>query len=203
MTGTNDTVSVVTANGQKGTADLAPAKGQERPGLVRVRLDTGRDLWVGPEMLLRQPDGHYLLPLAVPADADERVESMVVPVVEEEALVAKRTVQTGGVRVTKLVHERQEQVDTTTVNEEVEVHREAVGQFVDQPEPARSEGDHTVIPIYEEVVVVEKRLRLKERWVITKRRVETPGSEVLPLRREEAVVERLDPKAGSAPQQAG
>jgi hypothetical protein len=36
---------------------------------------------------------------------------------------------------------------------------------------------------------------LKERWVITKRRVEEPGSQALHLRREEAIVERLNSQA--------
>jgi stress response protein YsnF len=44
---------------------------------------------------------------------------------------------------------------------------------------------------------VEKRLRLKERWVITKRRVETPGTQSVTLRREEAVIEQLKPDGGA------
>jgi uncharacterized protein (TIGR02271 family) len=131
----------------------------------------------------------------------ERRETIVVPVVEEEVSVEKRSVPSGGVRVSKVVHERDEMVDTTSVAEEVNVQREAAGHFVDRAEPARVEGDRTIIPIYEEVVVVEKRLRLKERWIISKRRVETPGAQTVTLRREEAVVERLEagPPAGDTP----
>ena len=84
-------------------------------------------------------------------------------------------------------------MQTSAVQEELDVQREAVERFVEQPEPARQEGDRTIIPIYEEVVVVEKRLRLKERWIITKRRTEVPASQPVHLRREEVVVERLEP----------
>ncbi len=196
MTVPVETLSVVTANGLKGTVPTAFAT-DEHPGLVRVSLETGRDLWVGREMLVRQPEGHYLLPLAVPTGAAEQSESVVVPVIEEEAVVEKRAVATGGVRVTKQVHAREEQVATTSLVEELDVQREPAGQFVDQPEPARMEGDRTIIPIYEEVIVVEKRLRLKERWVITKRRVETPSTQSVTLRREEAVIEQLKPDGGA------
>jgi uncharacterized protein (TIGR02271 family) len=196
MTAQRENLTVVTANGQRGVARAAPAQQGERAGLLRVTLDSGRELWVGPELLIRQPDGRYLLPMAIPAEAAEQVETMVVPVIEEEAVVEKRVVPTGGVRVTKVVREREEQVDTTAVQEEVEVQREAVDTFVDTLEPARVEGERTIIPIYEEVVVVEKRMRLKERWVITKRRVEVPGTETLTLKREEALIERLEANPG-------
>jgi stress response protein YsnF len=201
MTLPAETMTVVTANGLKGTAEPGPAPDGARTGLVRVTLEGGRELWVGPELMIRQPGGHYLLPVAVPANTPERRETIVVPVVEEEVSVEKRAVPSGGVRVSKVVHERDEMVDTTTVAEEVNVQREAAGHFVDQAEPARVEGDRTIIPIYEEVVVVEKRLRLKERWIVSKRRIERPGAQAMTLRREEAVVERLEasPPAGEPP----
>jgi stress response protein YsnF len=144
-------------------------------------------------MLVPQPEGHYLLPMALPDNGAERTETVVVPVVEEEVVVGKREVPAGGVRVHKVVHDREEVVDTVAVQEELDVQREPVERFVEQPEPARQEGDRTIIPIYEEVVVVEKRLRLKERWIITRRRTEVPGSQKVQLRREEAILDRLDP----------
>ena len=53
--------------------------------------------------------------------------------------------------------------------------------------------DVTVVPVLEEVLVVEKRLVLKEELHI-RRRIETEAVEVpVTLRKQRAVIERLDP----------
>ena len=57
----------------------------------------------------------------------------------------------------------------------------------------RHEGDTTVVTLVEEVVVVEKRLRATEEIRITKRRSVRHEPQQVTLRREEAVVERLQP----------
>jgi len=195
MTLPPDTITVLTANGLKGTAAKDAGEGHAQGAPVCVTLETGRRLWVAPQLLVAQPEGHYLLPVAFPDDSTEGAETVVVPVVEEEVVIGKREVSAGGVRVRKVVHERDEVVNTVAVHEELEVQREAVERFVEHPEPARQEGDRTIIPIYEEVVVVEKRLRLKERWIVTKRRAEAPASQPIHLRREEVVLDRLEPGA--------
>ena len=55
----------------------------------------------------------------------------------------------------------------------------------------RSEEDTLIIPVLEEVLVVEKRLLLKEEVRITKRE-ETHTPQRVTLRREEAAVERIN-----------
>ena len=193
-------ISVVTANGLKGTAARPGSSASQAGELLCVTLEAGRQLWVAPEMLIPQADGHYLLPISVPKDApaaEQSAETTIVPVLEETAEVQKRQFQSGGVRVSKVVHERQEQVDTSTVRERVDVRREPVDEFVTEPEQARQEGEQTIIPIYEEVVVVAKRLRLKERLIITKRRETEAQSEPVALRREAVVVERLPGEASA------
>jgi hypothetical protein len=57
----------------------------------------------------------------------------VLPVVDEELRVGKRVVETGRVRVTKRVHEREELVDEPLVREEYDVERVPVNVFVDEP----------------------------------------------------------------------
>jgi stress response protein YsnF len=61
---------------------------------------------------------------------------------------------------------------------------------VEGPISAHSEEDTLIIPVLEEVLVVEKRLLLKEEVRITTRRVETHAPKRVVLRREEATVER-------------
>ena len=111
---------------------------------------------------------------------------------QEEVIVGKRSVERGGVRVHKRVHEREEVVEQPAWHEEVEVERVAVGQFVDViPEP-REEGDTLIIPILEEVLVVETRLVVKEEIRITRRRSEDTQQLRATLRTEEAIVEHID-----------
>ncbi len=117
----------------------------------------------------------------------------VIPVVEEILDVRQRRVETGRVRITKIVHERQEEVNAPRVREEVTIERVTLNRMVDAPVSMRQEGDTFIIPLLEEVVVMEKRLMVKEELRITKRRIEEHASQKVTLRREEVVVERLDP----------
>ena len=120
----------------------------------------------------------------------------VVPVVEEELTVGKREVETGRVRVTKLVHEEQRVVDQPVATEEVVVERVPVNRVVQGPVEVRHEGDTTIIPLLEEVLVVEKRLMLREEVRITKRRTETRRPQNVTLRKEDVKVERVQPDTG-------
>jgi uncharacterized protein (TIGR02271 family) len=86
----------------------------------------------------------------------------------------------------------EEVVDEPLLREEVEVERVSVNRVVEEPSGIRYEGDRTIIPLYEEVLVVEKRLMLTEELHVTKRQVETRDPQRVSLRREEAVVERKE-----------
>ncbi len=119
-------------------------------------------------------------------------ELTVIPIIEESAVVTKRVVDRGGVRITKLVHEREETIDEPVWQERVTVERVQVNQPVDHAPTVRRDGDTHIIPILEEVVVVEKRLVLKEELRVTMQRVSRRQPQSVTLRREEAVVERID-----------
>ena len=115
-----------------------------------------------------------------------------VPVVEERAVVRKRKKVTGAVRVRTVVRRHEEVVDRPLAVETVEVERVPLDRWVEAPVPVRQEGDTTVVTLHEEVVVVEKRLRATEEVRITRRTSTRHAEERVTLRREEAVVERLD-----------
>ena len=119
-------------------------------------------------------------------------EFTVIPVIEESAVVTKRVVDRGRVRITKLVHEREEMIDEPLWQERVTVERVQVNQPVDHVPTVRRDGDTLIIPILEEVVVVEKRLVLKEELRVTMQRVSRRQPQSVTLRREEAVIERID-----------
>ena len=66
-----------------------------------------------------------------------------------------------------------------------------INRVVDAPVPVRHVGNTMIISLLEEVVVVEKRLMLKEELHITKGEIETYKPQRVTLRTEEAVVERV------------
>ena len=116
----------------------------------------------------------------------------VIPVVEERAVILKRKKLTGGLRVRTVVRESEEVINEPLTTDEVEVERVPVDRWVEAPVPVRQEGETTIITLLEEVAVVEKRLRATEEVRITRRRTTRQAAQHVTLRREEAVVERLD-----------
>ncbi len=125
------------------------------------------------------------------SDLGETEVSASISVVEEWVRVGKETVETGRVRLSKRVHEELETVSASLVQEEHDVQRISINQYVDSPPAIRYEGDTVIVPVLREVVVIEKRLMLVEEIRLTKRRTETQHEQQVPVRREEIVVERI------------
>jgi uncharacterized protein (TIGR02271 family) len=121
-------------------------------------------------------------------------EETVVPIVQEELQIDTRHVETGRVRLTKRVHEREVLLEEPSRQEEVQIERVPVNRFVAEPMTVRYEGDTMIIPVMEEVAVVETRWRLKEEVRVTKRQITTPGSQPVRLRTEEVHIERVPPR---------
>ena len=140
----------------------------------------------------QSPPGHDALGKARRAGG----ASAVVPVVAERLKVGRREVETGRVRVTKLVREDQTIVDEPVLAEEVVVERVPVGRFVETAPAPRQEGNTTVYPVLEEVLVVERRLRLKEEVRVSKRVSETRDRRTVTLRSEDVKIDRIPPQTG-------
>lgn len=122
------------------------------------------------------------------------LDSVVIPLAEETLTVGKQIEETGVVRVHKHTTEQTETVRVDTTQETVSVERVPVERFLDAPVEVRQEGDTMIVPVLEEVVVVEKRLLLREEVRITRTRTTVPREETVVLRKEEAVIERDEPK---------
>ena len=122
-----------------------------------------------------------------------------VPVVEEELHVDRATAVTGKVRITTAVDHVEEIARLSLAEERVEVQRVPIGRDVESAPSVRTEGDTVIIPVLEEVMVVTKRLVLKEelhvRRLVTQETVEVPVT----LRQERAVVERVGADRSVAP----
>jgi stress response protein YsnF len=122
-----------------------------------------------------------------------RQDSQIIPVVEERAVVSKRKELSEGVRVRTVVHEAEQVIDEPLATEDIEVEGTPLDRGVDAPVPVRHDGDTTIVTLVEEVLVVEKRLRVIEEIRITKRRSVRHEPHHVTVRREEVVVERLQP----------
>jgi uncharacterized protein (TIGR02271 family) len=108
----------------------------------------------------------------------------------EELSVAKETLETGRVRISTRTHEREVLIDQNLAHERVEIETIPVGRRIDAVPEVRQEGDATIVPVVEEVLVVERRLMLKEEIRIRRVRTTESHQEKVTLRHQEAVVTR-------------
>lgn len=132
------------------------------------------------------------------AEADREVEAeAVIPLVEENARIDRRIVEKGRVRVRTQTETVEQTLRESLRSDAVGVTRVPVDRVIAEGEAApevRTEGGVTIIPVLEEVLVVEKRLVLKEEVHI---RRTTSGEDVevpVTLRRQQAVIERAGPE---------
>jgi uncharacterized protein (TIGR02271 family) len=190
---------------------------------VLVRFQNGKEVFVPRRMLIHHEAGHYYLPINIEALLAEQenggsnrlmqqaagvategitagVEAgqpLIIPVIEERVNVQKREQLSGIVEIHKTVNERTQTVDEPLLSQEVEVERVAINRFVDEAVPVRYEDDTTIIPLLEEVLVVEKRLLLREEVHIKTVRRELHNPQEITLREERVeVVRRPDPEQG-------
>ncbi len=89
-------------------------------------------------------------------------QDLVIPLVEERVSTAKREVETGRVRVRTRVEERQQMIRSELARDEVEIERVPMNVELSALPEVRQEGGTTIIPIVEEVLIVEKKLVLVE-----------------------------------------
>ena len=68
--------------------------------------------------------------------------------IEERAVIGKRVVDQGGVRVSTRTEVQTDTLRDTLQDVTVEVERVPVGRFVDAAEPSRTEGDITIQLVY-------------------------------------------------------
>jgi uncharacterized protein (TIGR02271 family) len=123
----------------------------------------------------------------------------VLPLVEEALRVGKRQVETGRVRVSVSTDIEEQVVRETLRSERTELERVPIGRelAVGEPAPAlRQEPDGTVVvPVVEEVLVVERRLVLREEVRMRLVAVEEPVEQSVTVRKQRASIERLPPQA--------
>ena len=129
------------------------------------------------------------------ADMSKDIDEEKISLVEEDLFVGKRTAVADRVRVNTLTDVTDHVVKGVLTSENIVIERKLIERFLDPSEEVlgvRTVGEVTIIPIYEEILVTEKRLFLKEEVHIviseSNKAVEIP----VQLRKQRAVVERLD-----------
>jgi stress response protein YsnF len=117
-------------------------------------------------------------------------DDLTIPIVEEEATILKRSVETERVSVRTSSEEEQVLVRDEVRREHVEITRVPKNEEVAQAPAIRTEGDVTIVPVLEERLVIEKRLFLVEemhlRRTVDHQSVEVPTT----LRRTHVEIER-------------
>ncbi len=134
----------------------------------------------------------------MPAITDPDPSTLTMPLLAEALVVARRRTHRT-VRVTTITHEHEQFVDEVLTHERVEIERVPIGRTVEAVPPIREEGDTTILPVVVEVVVVERRLVLKEEVRIRRLRSTERHQQVVTLRTQDAVITRTE----AAPQPAG
>lgn len=116
-------------------------------------------------------------------------ETMTVPLHQEVLDASTREVERGNVRVHKRVETVPFQQTVSVGREEVSVEHVPVGQIVERAPEPHWDGDTLIVPLVEEVVYVDKRLRVREELRITRNRVDHQRMIRDDLRREVAEIE--------------
>ncbi len=176
--------------------------GEEREKLIR--LQDGRELVIPREYLQPRDDNSYRLSVpcsrflqpeadATAATSVRTAESAVIPAIEEQIVVEQRPVETGRIRIHKHVEEADALVDEPLLQENWDIERVPVNRILtgEAPPEPRYDGETLVLPVLEEVLVVEKRLILREEMRVTRRRQEVRDPQTHRVRSEHVEVERV------------
>ena len=116
-----------------------------------------------------------------------------IPLHAEDLTVSKLQVADDTVRVRTVTREHETFVDETLNHERVQIERVQIGRQVEAIPPVRQEGDTTILSVMEETLVIARRLILKEEVHIRRLHVSERHQEALVLRKQEAVITRIEP----------
>ncbi len=136
------------------------------------------------------------IPAETKGEAEEHYATLTLS--EEDLDVSTRWAETGRVIVRKRVETVPQEKTIELAQEGVEVERVRINDVIDELPQVRTEGETTIIPVVEEVLIVEKRYRLVEEVRVTSTRSSQPHTIREDLRREVVEFEELPPEEGAA-----
>jgi uncharacterized protein (TIGR02271 family) len=130
-------------------------------------------------------------------DQERQTEDLRIPLPVEEVSVSRREIKRANVQIALNTRTREQLIDEELTHVRVEIERFPIDQTVEAVPPIRQEGDITIIPVVEEVVIVERRLVLKEEVRVRRVSTKEQHQETVVLRQQEAVVTREEPDSQS------
>ena len=130
------------------------------------------------------------------------VTEQVIPLAEEVLHVSKRTVETGRVRISLSTETVEDVLRDTLRTRRAEVERVQIDREVSEPPQTRQDGDVLIVPVVEEILVVERRLVLREEIRLRFIDGEEAVERSVERRIQRATVDRV-PAAGATPPAAG
>ena len=131
------------------------------------------------------------------SDQERQPEDLHIPLHAEEISVSRREAKKGNVHIALITGTREQLVDEELTQVRVEIERVPIGRTIEVVPPIGQEGDITIIPVVEEIVVVERRLVLKEEVRVRRVSTKEQHQETVVLRQQEAVVTREEPDSQS------
>ena len=117
-------------------------------------------------------------------------EDLRIPLHVEDVSVSRREIESAKVQIALVTGAREQLVDEEMTRVRVEIERVPIGQTIEVVPPISQEGDTTIIPVVEEIVVVERRLFLKEELRIRRVSTKEQHQEIIVLREQEALITR-------------
>lgn len=114
----------------------------------------------------------------------------------EDLSVGTRRIETGRVRVALRNETVDHAIEVPLSRESIEVERVCIGRVVEVVPEIRQEGDVTIYPVMEEVIVTERRLVLREEVRVRRVRTTEVHRETVRLSRQTAQVTRTSTATG-------
>lgn len=128
---------------------------------------------------------------------EQQTKDLRIPLHVEEMSVSRREIKKATVQVTLVTGTREQLIDEELTHVRVEIERVPIDRTVEVAPPIRQEGDITIIPVVEEIVVVERQLVLKEEVRVRRVSTKEQHQETVVLRQQEAVITREEPDSQS------
>jgi stress response protein YsnF len=130
-------------------------------------------------------------------DQEWQTKDLRIPLHVEDISISRREIKKANVQIALITGTREQLIDEELTHVRVEIERVPVGVTIEVVPPVSHEGDITIIPVVEEVVVVERRLVLKEEVRVRRVSTKEQHQETVVLRQQEAVVTREEPDSQS------
>ncbi|HLP72965.1 MAG TPA: DUF2382 domain-containing protein [Bacteroidales bacterium] len=119
-----------------------------------------------------------------------RDHHQIIPVISEEVVTGRRLVRKASILIGKSISTAEVEIDVPLTEDQFDIERVPVNQYLDSQPEIRYEGNTTVIPVMKEVMV--KRLLLTEEIRITRKVKLTKKTEKVKLKKQEVKITRKE-----------